>query len=151
MNIVKKTNNNYTSIYNRIKYAIIVVLAIVLGAVQLMSMISGDELKEYSITDDVIVEHNGKVVFQGNIDNYKLKNIKSEDTLTMYMKIPKVQIVNPAIMYDNINTGVKLYLDGKKIFSIGEDTPLWVMIPDEDSLAQVKNKINEYLGKETND
>ena len=115
--------SNHENIIERIKLVIVVIIGIMLVLVQLFFLFRGSKYVKYDLTKDVVVKHNGKQIFRGNIDELRLEKIESEDNLTMYMKIPKNSIVNPAIQYDNINTAVKVYLDGKKIYSIGEDTP----------------------------
>ena len=120
----KSFNSNVDSkkIVNRIKIVIIAGIAILLCLVQFMMMVGDNGFKKYILTKEVIVKHNGKKVFEGDIDDYTVKNIKSEDNLTMEMNIPKVNVKNPTIIYDNINTSVKLYVDEKEIYSIGEKT-----------------------------
>ena len=119
----KKGNSNYKKIINRIKIAMIVIACVILCVLQFFALVKGNNYKKYILTEDVIVKNNGKKVFQGNIDEYDMKDIKSEDNITMHMKIPKNKLKSPAIQYDNINTAVKVYVDGKKIYSIGEGTP----------------------------
>lgn len=119
----KVVNVEHKSIINRIKVAIIVLICVTLCILQLFSLIKRDEYDKYTLTKNVVVKHNGKKVFKGNIDEYKMKGVKSEDNLTMYMTIPKNKLKSPAIMYDNINTAVKIYVDKKEVYSIGEKTP----------------------------
>ena len=105
------------------KIKIVVVLVVLSLIIVLNSYLSntGYKYEKYILTEDVVVKHNGKKVFEGNIDDYKLENFKSQDNFTMYMRIPKNTIDNPAVQYDNINTAVKIYVDGKKVFSIGDN------------------------------
>ena len=54
---------------------------------------------------------------------------------------------------NNINWQIEsVGLDGAgdmlPTYTYGEDMPLWVMIPDEESYQQIINKINEYLGNQ---
>ena len=120
-NNTKNTDSN-KMIVNRIKTVVIVGVAIILCLIQFFMMVGNNGFKKYILTDEVIVKHNGKKIFEGNIDDYKVENIKSEDNMTMEMKIPDVKVTNPAIIYDNINTSVKIYVDKKEIYSIGAET-----------------------------
>lgn len=120
---MKENISNHEQTINRIKLVIVVIVGIMLVLVQLFFLKRGSTYVKYDLTKDVTVTHNGKKIFHGNIDELKLEGIESEDNLTMYMKIPKNNIINPAIQYDNINTAVKVYIDGKKIYSIGDNTP----------------------------
>jgi murein L,D-transpeptidase YafK len=52
----------------RAKIVLIVVFAVLLCVIQLISMIKGNGLEKYIITEEVVVKHNGKKVFEGNID-----------------------------------------------------------------------------------
>lgn len=80
-------------------------------------------LERIIVSDDAIVMHNGKKVYKGDTSKYKLENVKSEDIYEIYMDIPKNNISNPAIQFDNINTAVKVYVDNKKVWGIGTNTP----------------------------
>ena len=119
VNVIKSLN--YVDIFNRIKYAVILLIAMLLLSLQFWSVVIGVNFNKYMLTDNVVVKHNGIKVFEGDVDNYKFKGVKSEDRLTMYMTIPDVHIDKPGIMYDNINTAVNIYLNGKKVYSIGEN------------------------------
>ena len=114
---------NHKLIINRIKIAMIVFVCVLLCIIQLISLIKGNNYDKYVLTQNVVVEHNGKKVFEGNIDEYHAENVKADDNYMMYMDIPKNTLKNPAIQYDNINTAVKVYVDNKKVYSIGDNTP----------------------------
>jgi hypothetical protein len=88
-----------------------------------VALVKTNNYVKYNLTENVIVKHNGKKIFEGNIDECNVKNLKSEDNITMYMKVPKNTLDNPAIQYDNINTAVKVSIDGKEVYSIGDGTP----------------------------
>lgn len=122
MKISFDSNMDNKRIINRIKIVMIAGIAVLLCLIQVMMMVGDNGFEKYILTEEVIVKHNGKKIFEGNIDDYKVKNIKSEDNLTMEMSIPSVKIKNPTIIYDNINTSVKLYVNEKEIYSIGEKT-----------------------------
>ena len=122
---MKITNNivEYKKLINRIKIALIVFACLILCTIQLVALVKTNNYVKYNLTENVIVKHNGKKIFEGNIDECNVKNLKSEDNITMYMKIPKNTLDSAAIQYDNINTAVKVSVDGKEIYSIGEGTP----------------------------
>ena len=114
---------DHKAIINRIKFTIIALICIVLCVLQLFSLVKREGYDKYTLTKNVVVKHNGKKIFEGNIDDFVMEGIESEDNLSMYMNIPKNDLVTPAIQYDNINTAVKVYVDKKEVYSIGDDTP----------------------------
>ena len=114
---------NNSARIERLKIMLISIALLLILALEINKLFVQSKYNGYNITKYVEVTHNGKLVYKGDIDYYKMKNVKDEDNLEMKMHIPENNIVNPAIIYDNINTGVKIYLDGKKIYPIGEDTP----------------------------
>ena len=118
---MEKRKDNRKNIKFRIKIAAILLFLAIVTGLNVYFGISHVKFEKYILTKDVMVEHNGKRVFDGNIDNYKLENVKAQDIYTIYMKVPKNNIINPAVQYDNINTAVKIYIDGKKVYSIGDN------------------------------
>lgn len=118
----KKITDNKL-VLKRLKIIAVIFMVIFLGSIYVLSISKAFNLQKYTLTDNVKVEHNGKKVYEGNIANYKVKDVKSEDTYTMYMKIPDVNIVNASLKYDNINVAVDIYQDDELVYSIGKDVP----------------------------
>lgn len=79
-------------------------------------------MEYYVLTDkEVTIYHNGKKVHKGIASDYNLGKYNNEDTYIMHMKIPKNNIKNPVLFFDNVNTRVKLFVDDKEIYSIGQN------------------------------
>ena len=108
---------------SKVKGIIIVLLIFVIVLIQAGLISKSNKLDRFILTKDVVVEYNGKKVFRGNINKYKLKDVKSEDIFIVHMKIPDVKIQNASVKYDNVNTAVTFYQEGKEIYSIGKRTP----------------------------
>ena len=98
---MEKRKDNRKNIKFRIKIAAILLFLAIVTGLNVYFGISHVKFEKYILTKDVMVEHNGKRVFDGNIDNYKLENVKAQDIYTIYMKVPKNNIINPAVKYDN--------------------------------------------------
>lgn len=115
--------SRFKSIKRDTKILVFILIFMVFILTQIYTYVATKDMEKHMLTENVRVTHNGKEVFKGNIDDYTLKNVKSEDNLTMYMTIPKNTLKYPAIQFDNINTGVIVYVDGKEIYRLGQDTP----------------------------
>ncbi len=118
---MKKTESK--DILSRVKIISIILIIVCIALVQVGLISKRNKFEKYILTKDVVVKHNGKKVFEGDVNKYKLKNVKSEDIFVVYMKIPDVTMENATIKYDNVNTAVTVYQDGKEIYSIGKKTP----------------------------
>lgn len=117
----KMVDNKF--ILKRLKIIAVIFMVIFLGSIYVLSISKAFNLEKYTLTEQVKVEHNGKKVYEGNVANYKVKDVKSEDVYTMYMKIPDVNIINASLKYDNINVAVDIYQDDELVYSIGKDVP----------------------------
>ena len=76
------------------------------------------------VTDNAKLYFNNKKIDSGNITGKMIKNYKYGSELVIKKKITNSTITNPVIFFNNnINAGVRVYVDKKMVFEHGMKAP----------------------------
>jgi len=122
-----KEKNNKEIDYNKFTFNSMLVL-VVLGAIAVLVIyiMTYFELKNLNIINlekDAFIKINDEKEERGNIkDILSKKDFNADDKVTIKLKIPKdINIINPVVSTYTCNSTMRIYLDNKKIYSIGEN------------------------------